>query len=114
MQIISTRMLVPHVDEHYVALVLGTPIAEFGEEVILDAVDVGGFLPLRSLYVGAVDTTRIGDLSADVLKLWDLATPMGLVAMLERLYRTGLSEHSQVTMYSLYDQKFWDLDEVED
>lgn len=99
---ITVRCPVVEVDGTLVALVIGKAEAEFGDEVVVEAVQDGK--TIAGLFVASVDTAPADTLAPDVLALFGATDVASFHSTLERTYGTGLPLTIPVTIYTLYDR----------
>lgn len=101
MQTITTRLPVVEDGDAVVALVVGSPDAPFGSEVTLIA--EADRIRYQSYFVAGLDTLKLNELPDAVLSLFRHKTWIDVHQTLERAYKTGLPEHVDVTVYTLFD-----------
>jgi len=100
--LITTRFPVIRVDDYHVAIEIGSPSAEFGDEVSVNAVHDRKTLP--SLFVAGVDTSPATKIVREVLEILGVESHEALVLRLERAYGTALPPDVPITIYTLYDR----------
>lgn len=100
--LLTIRFPVIEAEGSTVAVAVGKPTVEFGDEVILDARFDTNLLP--TLYVAGVDTAPATEVAPEVLALFGLASVEHFVEALSRVYGTGLPADVTVTFYTLYDR----------
>ena len=101
MQTITTRLPVVEDGDAVVALVVGSPDADFGAEVTLVA--EADRIRYESYYVAGTDSFKLNALPDEVLSLFRHKSWLDVHTTIQRAYKTGLPEHVDVTIYTLFD-----------
>jgi len=107
---ITARMPVIEIDGNLVVLVAGNAEVGFGDEVALATKAPARIYP--SLYVLGVDELPADEVAQEVLALFGMLGVKNLIQVLSKVYGTAYGDHVPVTIYTLADHAFFEVEDV--